>query len=129
MWHPGTSEKHAPTEIPAASAGFFHSFLKACAGSIEAARRAGTNPASVLPRRASTLLLQLMPQPQLVLPESRLRQSLVEASRDAWKNRLIDLSRRNDLLYYRPLESLLDPSSRRFIIFGHWTSEHRQDGL
>ena len=33
----------------------------------------------------------------------QLRESLVVASRDAWKKRLIDLSRRNNLLYYRPL--------------------------
>jgi hypothetical protein len=32
-----------------------------------------------------------------------LRESLVTASRDAWKARLIDLSRRNNLLFYRPL--------------------------
>lgn len=32
-----------------------------------------------------------------------LRESLVTASRDAWKTRLIDLSRRNNLLFYRPL--------------------------
>lgn len=31
------------------------------------------------------------------------RETLVSASRDAWKKRLIDLSRRNNLLYYRPL--------------------------
>lgn len=31
------------------------------------------------------------------------REALVTASRDAWKKRLIDLSRRNNLLYYRPL--------------------------
>jgi very-short-patch-repair endonuclease len=30
------------------------------------------------------------------------RQKLVEAARDGWTNRLIDLSRRNNLLYYRP---------------------------
>jgi very-short-patch-repair endonuclease len=35
--------------------------------------------------------------------DTKLRGSLVEASRDAWKNRLIDLSRRNNLLFYRPL--------------------------
>ena len=44
-----------------------------------------------------------MSQPQSVAPESRLRESLIEASREAWKNRLIDLSRRNSLLFYRPL--------------------------
>jgi very-short-patch-repair endonuclease len=31
------------------------------------------------------------------------REALVTASRDAWKNRLIDLSRRNNLLFYKPL--------------------------
>ena len=31
------------------------------------------------------------------------RETLITASRDAWKKRLIDLSRRNNLLYYRPL--------------------------
>jgi len=44
-----------------------------------------------------------MPSSQSVVSESPLRQSLIEASRDAWKNRLIDLSRRNNLLFYRPL--------------------------
>ena len=33
------------------------------------------------------------------------RESLVASSRHAWKNRLIDLSRRNNLLFYRPLLS------------------------
>lgn len=32
-----------------------------------------------------------------------MRETLITASRDAWKKRLIDLSRRNNLLYYRPL--------------------------
>lgn len=36
-------------------------------------------------------------------PDPHLRESLVAASRDAWKTRLIDLSRRNNLLFYRPL--------------------------
>ena len=36
-------------------------------------------------------------------PDLHLRDSLVTASRDAWKTRLIDLSRRNNLLFYRPL--------------------------
>ena len=35
--------------------------------------------------------------------DPHLRESLVTASRDAWKNRLIDLSRRNNLLFYKPL--------------------------
>ena len=36
---------------------------------------------------------------------SPLRAGLVTASRDAWRNRLIDLSRRNNLLFYKPLVS------------------------
>lgn len=36
-------------------------------------------------------------------PESLLRTKLVDAARDSWTNRLIDLlSRRNNLLYYKP---------------------------
>ncbi len=35
--------------------------------------------------------------------DEKLRGTLIEASRDAWKNHLIDLSRRNNLLFYRPL--------------------------
>lgn len=35
--------------------------------------------------------------------EGQVRDALVAASRDAWRDRLIDLSRRNNLLYYRPL--------------------------
>jgi very-short-patch-repair endonuclease len=35
--------------------------------------------------------------------DTKLRETLVTTSRDAWKNRLIDLSRRNNLLFYRPL--------------------------
>ena len=35
--------------------------------------------------------------------EAQAREVLVATSRDAWKNRLIDLSRRNNLLFYRPL--------------------------
>ena len=38
-------------------------------------------------------------------PESLLRTSLVDAAREGWTNRLIDLSRRNNLLYYRPTAS------------------------
>lgn len=35
--------------------------------------------------------------------ELQARESLVATARDAWKTRLIDLSRRNNLLFYRPL--------------------------
>ena len=35
-------------------------------------------------------------------PESLLRGKLIDAARDGWKNRLIDLSRRNNLLFYKP---------------------------
>ncbi len=35
-------------------------------------------------------------------PESVLRERLIDAARDSWINRLIDLSRRNNLLYYKP---------------------------
>jgi very-short-patch-repair endonuclease len=38
-------------------------------------------------------------------PESLLRTSLVDAAREGWMNRLIDLSRRNNLLYYKPTAS------------------------
>jgi very-short-patch-repair endonuclease len=37
--------------------------------------------------------------------ETLLRENLVDAARVGWTNRLIDLSRRNNLLYYRPLVS------------------------
>jgi very-short-patch-repair endonuclease len=36
-------------------------------------------------------------------PESLLRERLIDAARDGWTNRLIDLSRRNNLLFYKPL--------------------------
>jgi hypothetical protein len=38
-------------------------------------------------------------------PESLLRTKLVDAARGGWTNRLIDLSRRNDRLYYKPTAS------------------------
>jgi very-short-patch-repair endonuclease len=38
-------------------------------------------------------------------PESPLRSRLVDAARAEWTNRLIDLSRRNNLLYYKPTAS------------------------
>src|SRR5271170_4022553 len=34
--------------------------------------------------------------------DSPLRASLIDAARDGWTNRLIDLSRRNNLLFYKP---------------------------
>src|SRR3984957_13195902 len=37
--------------------------------------------------------------------ESLLRTKLVDAARDGWTNRLIDLSRRNNLLFYKPTAS------------------------
>jgi hypothetical protein len=40
---------------------------------------------------------------QMLSSDTKLRETLVTTSRDAWKNRLIDLSRRNNLLFYRPL--------------------------
>src|SRR5437879_1094465 len=39
------------------------------------------------------------------LPESLLRERLVDAAREGWTNRLIDLSRRNNLLFYKPTQS------------------------
>jgi very-short-patch-repair endonuclease len=54
------------------------------------------------------------------ISETQLRESLVTSSRDAWKNRLIDLSRRNNLLFYRPLingalELPVTPALTKFI--------------
>lgn len=37
--------------------------------------------------------------------ESALRERLIDAARDGWTNRLIDLSRRNNLLFYKPVTS------------------------
>ena len=49
---------------------------------------------------------------QLVLPISDARRRTVEAARQVWIRKLIDLSRRNNLLYYRPLKTgTLDLSS------------------
>jgi very-short-patch-repair endonuclease len=42
---------------------------------------------------------------QLSTPEELLRATLVDAAREGWTNRLIDMSRRNNLLYYRPTAS------------------------
>ena len=52
-------------------------------------------------------------------PESPLREKLIEAARDGWTNRLIDLSRRNNLLFYRPVSSstLELPISPRLLTF------------
>jgi hypothetical protein len=52
--------------------------------------------------------------------DEKLRGTLIEASRDAWKNRLIDLSRHNNLLFYRPLvdgtlELPISPSLTQFV--------------
>lgn len=55
--------------------------------------------------------------------DEKLRGTLIEASRDAWKNRLIDLSRRNNLLYYRALvngtlELPFSPALSQFLLEG-----------
>jgi very-short-patch-repair endonuclease len=52
-------------------------------------------------------------------PESVLRETLIDAARDGWTNRLIDLSRRNNLLFYKPVTSgtLELPISPRMIAF------------
>ena len=55
--------------------------------------------------------------------DEKLRGTLIEASRDAWKNRLIDLSRRNNLLYYRALvngtlELPFSPALSQFVLEG-----------
>ena len=39
------------------------------------------------------------------VPESLVRERLVDTARDGWMNRLIDLSRRNNLLFYKPIAS------------------------
>jgi hypothetical protein len=59
--------------------------------------------------------------------DEKLRGTLIEASRDAWKNRLIDLSRRNNLLFYRPLvngtlELQISPSFTQFAMEGGSTA-------
>jgi very-short-patch-repair endonuclease len=38
-------------------------------------------------------------------PENLLRESLIDAAREGWTSRLIDLSRRNNLLFYKPVLS------------------------
>ena len=37
--------------------------------------------------------------------ESLLREKLIDSARDGWTNRLVDLSRRNNLFFYRPVAS------------------------
>ncbi len=39
------------------------------------------------------------------VPDSLVRERLIDTARDGWTNRLIDLSRRNNLLFYKPLAS------------------------
>src|SRR5271155_5001850 len=56
-------------------------------------------------------------------PESLLRTKLVDAARDGWTNRLIDLSRRNNLLFYKPtisstLELPVTPGMMSFLSNG-----------
>ena len=53
------------------------------------------------------------------VPESLLRERLIDAARDGWMNRLIDLSRRNNLLFYKPVSSstLELPVSPRMLRF------------
>ncbi len=43
--------------------------------------------------------------PMIPTPESVLRESLIEKATAGWTSRLIDLSRRNNLLFYKPLQS------------------------
>jgi Protein of unknown function (DUF4011) len=55
--------------------------------------------------------------------ESLLRTKLVDAARDGWTNRLIDLSRRNNLLFYKPtasttLELPVTPAMMSFLADG-----------
>src|ERR1700738_2568319 len=64
----------------------------------------------------------MSPTPMAATDE-KLRGTLIEASRDAWKNRLIDLSRRNNLLYYRALvngtlELPFNPALSQFVLEG-----------
>ena len=39
------------------------------------------------------------------VPDSLVRERLIDTARDGWMNRLIDLSRRNNLLFYKPVAS------------------------
>jgi Protein of unknown function (DUF4011) len=57
------------------------------------------------------------------VPESLLRESLIDAARDGWTSRLIDLSRRNNLLFYKPvlsgtLELPITPKMMKFLTDG-----------
>ena len=40
-----------------------------------------------------------------VVPDSPVRERLIDTAREGWTNRLIDLSRRNNLLFYKPVAS------------------------
>jgi hypothetical protein len=53
------------------------------------------------------------------VPESLLREKLIDTARKGWTNRLIDLSRRNNLLFYKPLSggTLELPVSPRMMAF------------
>lgn len=64
-----------------------------------------------------------MPARTTPTAQSPLRESLIETARGAWRRRLIDPSRRNNLLYYRPiassaLELPLGPGLMQFIADG-----------
>jgi Protein of unknown function (DUF4011) len=64
-----------------------------------------------------------MPPTPITTPNTEPRGTLIKASRDAWKNRLIDLSRRNNLLFYRPLvdgtlELPISPMLTQFVLEG-----------
>jgi hypothetical protein len=45
------------------------------------------------------------PDPRPASPTSEARRQTVETARQSWIRKLIDLSRRNNLLYFRPLKS------------------------
>jgi hypothetical protein len=56
-------------------------------------------------------------------PESLSRENLIDAARDGWTSRLIDLSRRNNLLFYKPvlsgtLELSVTPKMMEFLTDG-----------
>jgi hypothetical protein len=57
-----------------------------------------------------------MPMPRAqstsTAPIDPARAKLVDAARTAWIGRLIDLSRRNNFLFYRPIPDKLDRSNR-----------------
>ena len=62
-----------------------------------------------------------MPTAENLKPTSGsiMRDQLIDVAREGWKNRLIDLSRRNNLLFYKPLVSgtLELPVSSRMMEF------------